>query len=41
MPNQYPAGIEYVVVNGVVVLTPKGLTGARPGDRLLHNGAVR
>jgi N-acyl-D-aspartate/D-glutamate deacylase len=41
MPNQYPAGIEYVVVNGVVVLTPKGLTGARPGDRLLHNGAAR
>ena len=30
-PHQYPAGIEYVVVNGVVALDPKGLTGARPG----------
>ena len=30
-PHQYPAGIEYVVVNGVTVLNPKGLTGARPG----------
>jgi N-acyl-D-aspartate/D-glutamate deacylase len=30
-PHQYPIGIEYVVVNGVTVLDPKGLTGARPG----------
>jgi len=30
-PHQYPAGIDYVVVNGVTVLDPKGLTGARPG----------
>jgi N-acyl-D-amino-acid deacylase len=30
-PHQYPTGIEYVVVNGVPVLDPKGLTGARPG----------
>jgi N-acyl-D-amino-acid deacylase len=30
-PHQYPPGIEYVVVNGVTVLNPKGLTGARPG----------
>jgi len=30
-PNQYPTGIEYVLVNGVVVSTPKGITGARPG----------
>jgi N-acyl-D-aspartate/D-glutamate deacylase len=30
-PHQYPTGIEYVVVNGVRVLDPKGLTGARPG----------
>src|SRR4029077_18595450 len=22
-PNQYPAGIDYVLVNGVVVVTPK------------------
>lgn len=33
-PHQYPTGIEYVVVNGVVVLDPKGLTGARPGRPL-------
>jgi N-acyl-D-amino-acid deacylase len=30
-PHQYPTGIEYVIVNGVPVLDPKGLTGARPG----------
>ena len=30
-PHQYPTGIEYVVVNGVTVLDPKGLTGTRPG----------
>jgi N-acyl-D-amino-acid deacylase len=29
-PLQYPTGIEHVVVNGVPVLDPKGLTGARP-----------
>ncbi len=40
-PNQYPAGIEYVIVNGVVTLTPKGLTGSRPGSRLVHGAATR
>jgi N-acyl-D-amino-acid deacylase len=30
-PHQYPTGIDYVVVNGVTVLEPSGLTGARPG----------
>ena len=30
-PHEYPTGIEYVVVNGVTVLDPKGLTGSRPG----------
>jgi N-acyl-D-amino-acid deacylase len=30
-PHQYPTGIDHVVVNGVPVLDPKGLTGARPG----------
>jgi len=34
-PDQYPAGIDYVIVNGVVAVTPKGLTGARPGYQLL------
>ena len=33
-PHQYPSGIDYVLVNGVVVLDPKGLTGARPGRPL-------
>ena len=33
-PHQYPTGIEHVVVNGVVVLDPKGLSGARPGRPL-------
>lgn len=33
-PLQYPIGIEHVVVNGVPVLDPKGLTGARPGRPL-------
>jgi N-acyl-D-aspartate/D-glutamate deacylase len=33
-PHQYPTGIEYVVVNGVPVLDPKGLTGSRPGRPL-------
>jgi N-acyl-D-aspartate/D-glutamate deacylase len=40
-PNPAPAGIEYVVVNGVVVLTPRGLSGARPGYALLHQSSRR
>lgn len=39
-PLQYPIGIEHVVVNGVPVLDPKGLTGARPG-RPLYGPARR
>ena len=35
--NQYPAGIDYVLVNGVVTLTPRGMTGARPGYGLVRN----
>jgi N-acyl-D-amino-acid deacylase len=34
-PHQYPTGIHHVVVNGVPVLDPRGLTGARPGRRLI------
>lgn len=30
-PHQYPTGIMHVVVNGVPVLDPNGLTGSRPG----------
>jgi hypothetical protein len=40
-PAEYPAGIDYVIVNGVVAVTPKGLTGARPGTRLVHRAAAR
>jgi N-acyl-D-aspartate/D-glutamate deacylase len=40
-PNQYPAGIDYVLVNGVVTSTPRGLTGARPGYGLLRKRGQR
>jgi N-acyl-D-amino-acid deacylase len=40
-PNQYPAGIDYVLVNGVVTSAPKGITGARAGYGLLRNRADR
>ena len=33
-PHQYPTGIAHVIVNGVPVLNPNGLTGARPGRPL-------
>jgi N-acyl-D-aspartate/D-glutamate deacylase len=33
-PHQYPIGLQDVVVNGVPVLDPKGLTGSRPGRPL-------
>ena len=33
-PHQYATGIHHVIVNGVPVLDPQGLTGARPGQRL-------
>jgi N-acyl-D-amino-acid deacylase len=35
-PHQYSTGIHHVVVNGVPVLDPRGLTGARPGRRLIR-----
>jgi N-acyl-D-amino-acid deacylase len=38
-PHQYPSGVEYVIVNGVVTITPKGHTGARAGRRLVGPGA--
>jgi hypothetical protein len=40
-PNEYPAGVSYVIVNGVITLTPQGLTGSRAGYRLLHRAAPR
>lgn len=35
-PHQYPVGIDYVIVNGVITITPQGHTGARAGRRLLR-----
>jgi N-acyl-D-amino-acid deacylase len=40
-PHQYPVGIDYVIVNGVVTVTAKGHTGAKAGRRLLGSGARR
>lgn len=37
-PHQYPAGIQWVIVNGVPVLDPRGPTGARPGRPLYGPG---
>ena len=39
-PHQYAAGIEYVLVNGVVVLERGRHTGARPGVVLYGQGAT-
>ncbi len=40
-PHQYPRGIDYVVVNGVVAVTPAGLTGARAGRPIYGPGRTR
>jgi N-acyl-D-amino-acid deacylase len=40
-PDEYPAGISHVIVNGVVTLSPNGLSGARAGRRLIGFGARR
>ena len=40
-PHEYPAGINYVIVNGVITLNAQGLTGSRAGHRLLGPGATR
>jgi N-acyl-D-amino-acid deacylase len=37
-PHQYPIGIEHVIVNGVPVLSPSGLTGAKPGKAIYGKG---
>jgi N-acyl-D-aspartate/D-glutamate deacylase len=39
-PHQYPVGIEYVVVNGTVVIDRGEHTGARPGRVLYGPGKV-
>ncbi len=33
-PRKYPQGIEYVIINGKVVVEEGGHTGARPGQVL-------
>jgi N-acyl-D-amino-acid deacylase len=37
-PHQYPTGVHHVIVNGVPVLSPDGLTGMRPGRPLYGPG---
>jgi dihydroorotase/N-acyl-D-amino-acid deacylase len=37
-PSQYPVGIPYVIVNGVVVINKGGHTGAKPGRVLYGKG---
>jgi N-acyl-D-amino-acid deacylase len=38
-PSQYPVGIPYVIVNGVVVIDKGEHTGAKPGRVLRGRGA--
>ncbi len=40
-PHSYPRGIDYVVVNGAVAVTPAGLTGTRAGRPLYGPGRTR
>ena len=35
-PHQYSAGFDVVMVNGKIVVDDGKLTGARPGQPLLH-----
>jgi N-acyl-D-aspartate/D-glutamate deacylase len=38
-PKQYAAGVEYVLVNGQLVIDGGRHTGARPGQAILGRGA--
>ncbi len=40
-PHQYPRGIDYVIVNGQVAVTPAGVTGTRAGRPLYGPGRTR
>ena len=40
-PHQYPRGIDYVIVNGTVAVTPAGVTGSRAGRPLYGQGRTR
>jgi N-acyl-D-aspartate/D-glutamate deacylase len=33
-PQEYPIGIEWVIVNGKVIVTPEGHTGSQSGEIL-------
>jgi N-acyl-D-aspartate/D-glutamate deacylase len=39
-PHQYPEGIDYVLVNGVMVVDGKRHTGALPGKVLKHKTSL-
>ncbi len=40
-PHQYARGIDYVIVNGAVAVTPAGVTGTRAGRPLYGPGRTR
>ena len=40
-PKQYPSGVEYVLVNGAVVIEKEKHTGARPGAVIYGQGKPR
>ena len=40
-PHQYARGIDYVIVNGAVAVTPAGVTGTRSGRPLYGPGRTR
>jgi N-acyl-D-amino-acid deacylase len=40
-PHQYARGIDYVIVNGAVAVTPTGVTGTRAGRPLYGPGRTR
>jgi N-acyl-D-aspartate/D-glutamate deacylase len=40
-PHQYPEGINYVIVNGTIVVNDGKHTGAKPGRALLRNVSRR
>jgi len=39
-PKRYPVGIDYVIVNGVIVIKKGEHTGARPG-KVLNGPAIK
>jgi N-acyl-D-amino-acid deacylase len=40
-PHQYPLGIDYVIVNGAITVTPRGHTGAHAGRLLIPRATGR